>query len=116
VLEAFWPVHEPDGFVFSRQGLAFLRLDADGIRWHTRRISWDGFDALEFDHGRITGFAWNAVGNQWQPFSVSLETGQSTGGGYDVEDTEGWEHLAPRLMPPNEAVEKGVVDVGAREP
>jgi hypothetical protein len=93
-VDSFWPVSSPDGFVFSRQGLAFFRLVEDGVRWHTRRLSWDGFDKVEVDPTTIRGLAWNAVVETSQTFEVDLKTGASMGGAYDLEDTEGWERLA----------------------
>jgi hypothetical protein len=93
-VKAFWSVVSPDGFVFSRQGLAFFRLASEGVRWHTRRLSWDGFDQIEFDAMTIRGLAWNAVAQTWQRFEVDLKTGASMGGGFDPEDSEGWEILA----------------------
>ena len=87
-------VREPDGWVFSRQGIAFARLGPEGLIWHTRRLSWDGFDQLRIVHGDLTGLAWSPVDAQWHPFRVELGTGRSTGGSYVGEDTEGWEMCA----------------------
>jgi hypothetical protein len=101
-IEAVWVVSAPSGFVFSRQGLAFLRLAAEGILWHTRRLSWDGFDDVELTSRHIRGKAWNAIDDLWNDFEVDLATGRSTGGGFDLDDTEGWECPAPRTMPSNE--------------
>ena len=39
-------VQGPDGWVFNRQGLALARFGPQGLMWHTRRLSWDGFDQL----------------------------------------------------------------------
>lgn len=93
-IEAAWLVSAPSGFVFSRQGFAFLRLAPEGILWHTRRLSWDGFDAVELTSTHIRGKAWNAIDDLWNDFEVDLVTGRSTGGGFDLDDTEGWERLA----------------------
>jgi len=93
-IEEAWPVREPDGYVFSRQGIAFLRIGARGVLWHTRRISWDGFESVQIEAGGITGNAWDAVNNRWTPFKVDLATGAADGGGHAPTDTEGWERLA----------------------
>ena len=93
-VDAVWPVRQPDGFVVLLQGLAFARLASDGIVWHTRRLSWDGFDDLQLDATRLTGLAWNPVTDRWDPFEVNLATGASTGGSFDSHDSEGWERLA----------------------
>jgi hypothetical protein len=93
-IEAMWEVQGPEGWVFSRQGIAFARLGAQGLMWHTRRLSWDGFDQVKIDRGELRGLAWSPVGDGWCPFSVELETGRSEGGSYLHDDTEGWEILA----------------------
>ncbi|HEU4883604.1 MAG TPA: hypothetical protein VFT45_15195 [Longimicrobium sp.] len=93
-VEAFWLVREPDGFVLSVQGLAFLRVGPSGILWHTRRLSWDGFNAVQLSNETISGEAWNAVEDRWMPFEVNLATGASAGGSFGSGDPEGWQRLA----------------------
>lgn len=92
-VEAIWPVEEPAGIVMSRQ-VAFIRLGAKGIVWRTRRLSWDGFSEVRLKGAQLTGLAWNPMGNTWKPFEVNLATGASTGGSFDLPDSEGWEKLA----------------------
>ena len=87
-------VRDPDGWIFNRQGIALAGFGPGGIVRHTRRLSWDGFDQLSIVHGQVTGVAWSPLDDQWRPFRVDLSTGQSTGGNYFDEDTEGWEQLA----------------------
>ena len=77
-----WPVNDPEGVIFSEQGLAFLRLGPRGILWRTRRISWDGFRHIELSEHALTGEAWSAIDDSWIPFSVDLRTGAVTGGAY----------------------------------
>lgn len=93
-LEAMWDVQKPDGWVFSRHGIALVRLGPQGLAWHTRRLSWDGFDRVEIVHGELHGLAWSPVDDKWRPFSVDLTTGKSTGGSYFDDDRERWEILA----------------------
>jgi hypothetical protein len=85
-------VQDPQGWVFSRQGLAFARLGPKGLLWHTRRISFDGFDQVQLDGDRLTGLAWAPI-DDWRPFSVDIRSGRSHGGAYGVGDPEGWEAL-----------------------
>jgi hypothetical protein len=92
--DAVWPVDAPAGFVLSRQGLAFARLGPTGLAWHTRRLSWDGFDRVTLGDAVVSGLAWDAVNERWEPFAVELATGASTGGAYGDTDPEGWERLA----------------------
>jgi hypothetical protein len=92
-VEEFWRVSNPDGHIMSRQGLALLRLGPDGIMWHTRRLSWDGFSELRVDDSAITGLAWDAPGQRWAPFKVDPVSGRSTGASYFDGDPEEWETL-----------------------
>jgi hypothetical protein len=93
-IDAAIEVQGPDGWVFSFRGLALARFGPDGIVWHTRRLSWDGFDKLSIAHAQLTGFAWSATDTRWHLFRVDLATGRSTGGSYSGADTNGWEQLA----------------------
>lgn len=93
-IQAAYDVHDPDGWVFDRQGLAFARLGPTGILWHTRRISWDGFDQVTLDKDKVTGLAWSALEDRWFPFQVDLSSGRAAGGSYPVADGSDWEVLA----------------------
>jgi hypothetical protein len=101
-VDAVWPEVHSDGLILSRQGLALARLGPAGILWHTRRLSWDGFDKVHVDSGHISGLAWDAINDRWLPFDVDVATGSSAGGSYGSEDTERWERLAAVGVPPNE--------------
>jgi hypothetical protein len=89
-----WPVTEPEGLILNREGLALVRLAADGVVWHTRRLSWDGFDRIEIQSHCIRGKAWNAVDDCWNDFEVDLVTGRSTGGSFPFDGQDDWERLA----------------------
>ncbi len=93
-IEAAFQVRDPNGWIFSRQGIALARFGPDGIVWHTRRLSWDGFDQLKILHGEVTGVARSPLDGEWQSFRVDLSTGRSSSGSYFDADTEGWERLA----------------------
>jgi hypothetical protein len=93
-IDAILEVRNPEGWVFSRQGLALARLESNGFMWHTRRLSWDGFDQLHISGEELRGLAWSPVDDKWCPFSVELKTGKSTGGSYFDSDVEGWETLS----------------------
>jgi hypothetical protein len=77
-----WCVSDPEGLVFNHNGVAFICLGRTGVVWHTRRISWDGFDKLRFEGERLSGQAWSPIGDRWLPFSVHLQTGFVEGGSY----------------------------------
>ena len=87
-------VHDTNGWVLSRQGIALARLGPEGLIWHTRRLSWDGFDQLSIVGDEITGLAWSPLGDQWLGFRVDLRIGRSSGGAYSQIDSEQWERLS----------------------
>lgn len=93
-IDAAFEVHDPEGWVFSRQSLAFARLGPAGLLWHTRRLSWDGFDQINVTQRELSGMAWSPVDDKWHPFRVDLRTGKSIGGSYYERDVEGWETCA----------------------
>jgi len=92
-VEAAFEVHDPEGWIYSSQGLALARLGPAGLIWHTRRLSWDGFDQLAISGDEMKGLAWSPD-DRWHPFRVDIRTGISDGGSYGDEDSEGWERLA----------------------
>ena len=87
-------VQDPNGWIYSRQGLALARLGPAGLIWHTRRLSWDGFDQLTIFGNEMKGLAWSPLDDRWHPFRVDIRTGMSQGGSYSDDDSEGWENLA----------------------
>ncbi len=93
-IDAALEVRDPDGWVYSRQGLALARFGPEGLLWHTRRLSWDGFDQLSIGNGEVKGLARSPTDDQWYPFRVDLDTGRSTGGSCGDKDAEGWEKCA----------------------
>lgn len=93
-IDAALKVRDPEGWVLSRQGLALARLGPQGVIWHTRRLSWDGFDQLGVAGGEVTGLAWSPIDERWHPFRVELCSGRSVGGSFSDDDTEVWERLA----------------------
>jgi hypothetical protein len=94
VIAQVWLVRNPDGFILDRQGLAFERLSAEGIVWHSRRLSWDGFRNVTIENQLITGEAWSPVRDAWMPFTVDIRTGESEGGAFMEMGGSEWERLA----------------------
>lgn len=88
-----WELSDPPGLLCDRQGLAFFRIGREGVIWHTRRLSWDGFRDVVVTGNRITG---SAIGleDDWSPFEVDLVTGSSKGGSVPKEIDRDWEMLA----------------------
>jgi hypothetical protein len=93
-IESVLPIERPDGWILNRQGLALPRLGPDGLKWHTRRLSWDGFDQLSITQSALMGLAWSPLDEQWRPFNVDVHSGRSSGGSYLRDDSERWERLA----------------------
>jgi hypothetical protein len=94
VIAGAWEARAPNGFILDRQGLAFERLSAEGLVWHTRRLSWDGFRRVTFGVEEITGEAGSPMLDAWIPFSVNIATGESHGGSFTEFDSKEWEKLA----------------------
>lgn len=80
--------------LLQHQGLFFELIGPRGTVWHTRRLSWDSFNAVTLSHSRLTGQGWDAIAGQWRDFEVDLRTGVSRGGGYDGPDAEEHQKLA----------------------
>ncbi|MDB4993805.1 MAG: hypothetical protein JWM74_1237 [Myxococcaceae bacterium] len=62
-------------------GLWFECVGREGLRWRTRRISWDGMMAVSLEGERLHGNALD-LDNSWSPFDVNIDTGEVTGGSY----------------------------------
>lgn len=92
-IEHLWIVANPAGFVLNLHGLAFSRIWCNGVYWHTKRLSWDGFKDVAFSPERISGMALDAPNEKWFPFEVDVRTGRSKGGAYSATDPEQWEML-----------------------
>ena len=81
-IDAAIEVRDPDGWLFSRQGLAIARFGPQGLCWHTKRLSWDGFDQLNLVGDELIGLARDPMGDSGIPFRVEIRTGRSSGGSY----------------------------------
>jgi hypothetical protein len=97
-IDAAIEVRDPDGWLFSRQGLAVARFGPEGLLWHTKRLSWDGFDKLALVGNELTGLAYDPMDEAWVPFRVDIRNGSSTGGSFLAEGTltSDWERLADK--------------------
>jgi hypothetical protein len=83
-IETVIPDLERRQLVFG-DGLFFEALSAAGIRWRTRRISWDGMRRISSAGSMIAGEAEDLDGT-WRAFRVDLETGTASGGSYNGPD------------------------------
>ena len=61
-----------------------LALDANGIRWQSTRLSWEGVAMTHVDATHLHGSGWNMQTDREVPFSIDLTTGAHQGGGYTL--------------------------------
>lgn len=59
-----------------------LALGAEGIRWRSARLSWEGLSGLEVRGGTLAGLGWDMFADAEVPFELDLATGEHKGGGY----------------------------------
>lgn len=59
-----------------------LALDANGERWHSARLSWEGVTMTEVRDGALYGTGWNLHTDREVAFRIDLLTGAHQGGGF----------------------------------
>jgi hypothetical protein len=59
-----------------------LALDANGLRWQSARLSWEGITLTHADDKYLHGTGWNLNTDREVPFTVDLLTGTHHGGGF----------------------------------
>ena len=59
-------------------------FDANGLRWESARLSWEGVTLGEVGEGKLHGTGWNMHTNREVAFTVDLTTGAHTGGGFEL--------------------------------
>ncbi|HEY5056353.1 MAG TPA: hypothetical protein VII58_09345 [Acidobacteriaceae bacterium] len=59
-----------------------LAVDANGLRWQSKRLSWEGVSMIEVSDLRLHGTGWNLHTDREVPFSIDLATGDHEGGGF----------------------------------
>lgn len=59
-----------------------LAIDANGLRWQSARLSWEGITLTHASAHHIYGAGWNLHTDREVPFTVDLITGEHTGGGF----------------------------------
>ena len=57
-------------------------VDAAGLIWRSRRISWDGIDILRVSGSVVTGQAWRPFDDSWHEFRLDLISRIVEGGSY----------------------------------
>jgi hypothetical protein len=59
-----------------------LAIDANGLRWQSARLSWEGITLADADDKHLHGTGWNLNTDREVPFTVDLLTGKHQGGGF----------------------------------
>lgn len=59
-----------------------LAVDANGLRWQSKRLSWEGVSMIEVRDHHLHGTGWNLNTDREVPFSIDLATGEHQGGGF----------------------------------
>jgi hypothetical protein len=59
-------------------------LDANGLRWQSARLSWEGLTLGELRGHQLHGTGWNMHTNREVPFTIDLNIGSHTGGGFEL--------------------------------
>jgi hypothetical protein len=70
-----------DAMIFGN-GLWLECTGPEGLRWRSRRISWDGMTDVSLRGERLHGLAYDPMDDSWAPFEVDVDTGEVTGGSY----------------------------------
>jgi hypothetical protein len=74
----------PDAGVILLAGFHHVAaIDANGLRWQSARLSWEGITLTAVRDGHLHGLGWNMQTDRELPFKVDLATGKHEGGGYD---------------------------------
>jgi hypothetical protein len=72
--------------ILNWHDLLFEGHDANGLRWRTRRVSYDGIERVAILENQLVADTWSAPLQQWIPVTVDLATGKAIGGAYDLPD------------------------------
>lgn len=59
-----------------------IAVDANGLRWHSARLSWEGVTMTEVRDNSLHGTGWNLHTDREVPFTIDLATGAHEGGGF----------------------------------
>jgi hypothetical protein len=73
----------PNGLLFMAGFHTVGAIGANGMRWQTKRLSWEGVTISGVVDGRLHGTGWNMQTDTEVPFTVDIENGKHEGGGFD---------------------------------
>ncbi len=63
-------------------GIGFEARDRNGVVWRSDRVSWDGMRDLTLRDGKVHGFAYSPIDDDYKSFDLDLSTGKFGGGSY----------------------------------
>ena len=78
-------VFEEEKFVVFRSIVDFCAITADDTKWHSPRISWDGFRNIRRNGLVLLGEAWTPIQDTWMPFKLDLTNGQCIDAAYQID-------------------------------
>ncbi|MGA7157292.1 MAG: hypothetical protein WBY53_10615 [Acidobacteriaceae bacterium] len=59
-----------------------IAIDANGLRWQSARLSWEGVTLTHADDHHLHGTGWHMQSDRELPFTIDLLTGAHQGGGF----------------------------------
>jgi hypothetical protein len=81
-----YPVEDLGLVIINSQGTEFEAHDTAGLRWSTRRVSWDGIQNVRISGKLLSADTWSAPRGAWITVTVDLVTGKASGGAWDWPD------------------------------
>jgi hypothetical protein len=73
---------EAEGLLFLAGFHEVIAIDANGQRWKSARLSWEGVTISGVRDGKLHGIGWNMPADRDVPFTIDLATGAHEGGGF----------------------------------
>ena len=71
-----------EGVILLSGHRTVLAVDADGVRWQSERVSWEGIQFERVAGGKLYGTGWSMPNDRDVPFTIDLLTGEHEGGGF----------------------------------
>ena len=74
---------KPENLWVMGNGIWLEAWDSSGLRWRSRRISWDGMRNIRIENDKVKGGALSPLDDHECPFAVDITTGAVEGGSYN---------------------------------
>lgn len=71
-----------NGLLFVAGFHTVAAIGANGLRWQSGRVTWEGVTLSGVRDGRLHGVGWNLHTDTEVPFTIDLESGLHEGGGF----------------------------------